>query len=278
MRTLEKHQFLMCPSELLKQSFGVGVTDHFIALCCQKHDPSVGVFIDLLQYIEFVGMDACFGLNIAADCHEEAGKQTMEETHAGAWHYFLRYFLADCFQVREWRVHNQQLTFLAEQSTDCSHTASPDRHFIIFASQKFDSQVHFLGFFLPQRYIIFFQSISTPSEVKTGQPDISRNMWQLRVPFVPTAGISVQVQDNVFCVGRGSVDREGKRDTVDCVFIPIFIFSSGVEQFLIVLKSGRPDQHVRVLLDAGVGDVPFHFEGAWFLGSFPVVSHSSYYN
>lgn len=155
----------------------MSVTDHFIPFGRQKHDSSVGVSVDLIHYVEFVGMDSCFLLDVAADGHEEAGEKAVEEAHASAWDYSLRYFLADRLQVRKWRIHDQKLAFLTQKCTDCSHAASPDCHLIVLIFQKFHRLIDLFSFLLPQRYVVVLKPVPTSSKIEAGQSDISRYVW-----------------------------------------------------------------------------------------------------
>jgi len=52
----------------------MSVTDHLISFRCQKHDPSVGVSVDLFHYVKLLWMDSCFCLDIAANGHEKTRK------------------------------------------------------------------------------------------------------------------------------------------------------------------------------------------------------------
>ena len=58
--------------------------DHFVSSGCQKHDSSVCVVVYLLEHVELVWVDSCFLVDVAADCHEDAGKNTVEEAFQGA--------------------------------------------------------------------------------------------------------------------------------------------------------------------------------------------------
>lgn len=61
----------------------------------------------------------------------------------------------------------------------------------------------------------------------------------------------------------GGVEREGEGNVVHRVFKPIFVFSFGVYDGLVVDKSGRTNQHETVLFDASVWSIPLHFVSGW---------------
>ena len=261
MSAIKEHELLVRPVVLLEKLLGVVEVDHFVPSGSQEHDPAMGVEVYLREHIELFRMDPRFALHVTAHRHEDTRKDAVEEALAKARHYLLRYLLADRFQVREGRVHDQQVALFAQQRTDCSHAPAPDCHLEILFLQEPHCLVDLKGLLFAQRYVVLLAAVAAPCEIEAGKGYVRGEVLKLRVALVPAGGIAVEVEDEI-AGALGGEDGEGKGDAVDVVLVPALVLAPRVEDLLVVGEPGGPNEHEAVFLDAGFGDVPLHFVGA----------------
>ena len=128
--------------------------------------------------------------------------------------------------------------------------------------QKSGSNVHIYTLILPKGDE-FSLSITTPFKIETGETHRLRQRWQKERPLKAARSVAMKIKNNVSrLLLTVEVQLEGNTKCLESE--PAAESSSGTQEFRIVDKTRRTNEHVCQLLQHSLHRVMFQFEERWF--------------